>query len=170
MSDLSDTGTAYSSNSKKRKTLHDPPDSCRPGQVGLRKIDAASDYNHDFPPPPPPCSALRLVVHHSATSSSLDLLPVHLLLAVVTCTTTIGRDRSFEPRIRLKSLEVSKTHATLFQEEGNDNGSWFIVDNASTHGTFVRRHLQSEWERLSEKGTASAPRLLEHLESVTASP
>jgi hypothetical protein len=123
-----------------------------------------------LPPPPPPL--LRLVVHHSSQNLSANLLPPHQALALVHDTTTIGRDKSYEPRIRLKTLEVSRTHATLFQQEAmedtsmqfNDDNMWFIVDNASTHGTYLRRCGEGEYTRLSAKGQSSLPRQLRHLE------
>ena len=117
------------------------------------------------PPPPPPSAfnppSLRLVVHHSLSQPSKNLLPADQTLAILKGTTSIGRDRSYNPRIRLKSLEVSKTHATLFFDEIQQD--WCVCDNASTHGTFVR-NLGGQWERLSEKGVASLPRILKHLE------
>lgn len=122
-----------------------------------------------LPPPPPPL--LRLVVHHSSQNPSSNLLPPRYTLALIQETTTIGRDKSYEPRIRLKTLEVSRTHATIFQQQdGIDSdsesgaGQWFIVDNASTHGTFIRRYGEEQYTRLSEKGQSSLPRQLKHLE------
>lgn len=112
------------------------------------------------PPPPPP--VLRLVVHHSSSAPSANPLPAHQTLAIITETTSIGRDRSYDPRIRLKSLEVSKTHATLYYSEGD--GTWCILDNASTHGTFLRSDGAEAYTRLSEKGMTSLPRVLRHLE------
>ena len=111
-------------------------------------------------PPPPP--VLRLVVYHSSAGASADLLPAHQTVATITQTTSIGRDRSYDPRIRLKSLEVSKTHATLFYNEMER--TWCILDNASTHGTFVRQDGQQGYTRLSDKGATSLPRVLQHLE------
>ena len=127
-------------------------------------------------PPPPPI--LRLVVHHSSQNPSANLLPPHQTLALIQETTTIGRDKSYEPRIRLKTLEVSRTHATIFQQEDDGNppghlgsndavnaaGQWYIVDNASTHGTYIRKMGEEQYTRLSEKGKSSLPRHLKHLE------
>ncbi|EJD06425.1 uncharacterized protein FOMMEDRAFT_76684, partial [Fomitiporia mediterranea MF3/22] len=51
----------------------------------------------------------------------------------------IGRDVSTSedvPRIRLKDMEVSKLHATLFWDRGHKE--WAIVDMGSKHGTFVK--------------------------------
>lgn len=45
---------------------------------------------------------------------------------------TIGRDKSFEERLRLNELAVSRYHCSIyFQRE------FKIVDNGSTHGTFL---------------------------------
>lgn len=112
--------------------------------------------------PPPPPDVLRLVVHHSSAGPSADLLPAHQTLAIIMQTTTVGRDRSYDSRIRLKSLEVSKTHATLYYNEMD--ARWCILDNASTHGTFVRPDGEQEYTRLSAKGATSLPRVLTHLE------
>lgn len=112
------------------------------------------------PPPPPP--VLRLVVHHSSANPAADLLPAHQTVAAITETTSIGRDRSYDARIRLKSLEVSKTHATLYYNE--IDAHWCILDNASTHGTFVRPDGEQAYARLSVKGATSLPRVLRHLE------
>ena len=119
--------------------------------------------------PPPPPAVLRLVVHQSSLSPSSNLLPPGQTLAVITETTSIGRDRSYDPRIRLKSLEVSKTHATLYYND--EEGVWCIIDAASTHGTFVRasdrgKGEQQPYIRLSSKGQASLPRTLFHLECI----
>ncbi|THH07061.1 hypothetical protein EW145_g3645 [Phellinidium pouzarii] len=51
----------------------------------------------------------------------------------------IGRDASTSavtPRIRLKDMEVSKLHATLFWDR--ERGEWAVVDMGSKHGTFLR--------------------------------
>lgn len=135
-----------------------------------------------LPPPPPPPPLLRLVVHHSSQNPSANLLPPHQTLALIQETTTIGRDKSYEPRIRLKTLEVSRTHATIFQHQQQEEdtyqdgvqtaedastssaGQWYIVDNASTHGTYIRRAGEEHYTRLSEKGQSSLPWHLKNLE------
>lgn len=140
----------------------------------------AGPSTFSLPPPPPPPPLLRLVVHHSSQNPAQDLLPPHQTLVLIQETTTIGRDKSYEPRIRLKTLEVSRTHATIFQLEdeqqahagvtdpsssnSNNAPSWYIVDNASTHGTYLRRNGEEHYTRLSEKGQSSLPRQLKHLE------
>ena len=92
---------------------------------------------------------------------------------------SIGRDKSYERRIRLRELAVSKSHATLFwtvvdpdpdsETQGmasEGQGYWAIVDNASTHGTLVRAAGEKRFVRLSEPKVASVPHRLYHLEYV----
>jgi hypothetical protein len=147
-------------------------------EEGEELEDAQGGLDYVLPPPPPPPPLLRLVIYHSTQNTGGNLLPSHQTLALLDGTTTIGRDKSYEPRIRLKTLEVSRTHATIFQEDqqpqvheqagldpSNSTGTrWFIVDNASTHGTFIRRHGEENYSRLSEKGQSSLPKELRHLE------
>ncbi|GAA5940673.1 uncharacterized protein JCM15063_006320 [Sporobolomyces koalae] len=82
---------------------------------------------------------------------------------------TIGRDRSHERRIRLKELAVSKVHATLFwsvDELAETGGFWAIVDNGSTHGTFLKGDGELDYSRLSEPKVASSPSRLHHVDSL----
>lgn len=70
------------------------------------------------------------------------------------------------PRIRIKLLEVSKHHATVYWDaEGQE---WAIVDMGSMHGTFILPAGSAEGpgQRLSASRTASIPRKLSHLDSV----
>ncbi|KDE09444.1 hypothetical protein MVLG_00346 [Microbotryum lychnidis-dioicae p1A1 Lamole] len=80
----------------------------------------------------------------------------------------VGRDKAFDKRIRLKELQVSKTHATLFftpLDAGGDGGEWQVVDGGSTQGTFVKATSSTgEWVRLSRDKVASEPRTLHHLD------
>lgn len=85
---------------------------------------------------------------------------------------TIGRDRVFGPSLRLKEMEVSKTHLTLFSDPVSENGpGWYLVDNASTLGTFVSSRASSgdisATVRLSQPKQASQPVRLSHLESAS---
>ena len=94
----------------------------------------------------------------------------------------IGRDAappgSSTPRIRLKEMEVSKLHATIYWDKGQK--VWGIVDMGSKHGTFVRlsvikagislnlRHAEdSRGARLSPPRVASMPKRLFHLDTIT---
>jgi hypothetical protein len=112
--------------------------------------------------PPTTTPLLRLVVLRSPVIPS----PQSIVLVDSEIPLSIGRDKSFEARVRLKELLVSKAHATLFygEEEG-----WAVVDAGSTHGTFVRTGEEGE-VRLSESKMASVPRTLHHLEYVPLSP
>ena len=91
----------------------------------------------------------------------------------------IGRDVSHSttvPRIRLKDMEVSKLHATIFWDHARD--AWSVVDMGSKHGTYVSQesHLSKpnaqsmtsveansrNGQRLSESRKASLPKSLHH--------
>lgn len=108
---------------------------------------------------------LRLVL---AAPSSLIPSPQAVALVDPTEPVSIGRDRSYTPRIRLKELAVSKDHCTVCWveedvREGRSVGYWAAVDNGSTHGTFLMAGSGPE-KRLSESKVASAPSELRHLE------
>ncbi|KAI0714460.1 hypothetical protein C8T65DRAFT_149468 [Cerioporus squamosus] len=95
----------------------------------------------------------------------------------------IGRDMapagSDTPRIRLKEMEVSKLHATIYWDQ--DRAQWSIVDMGSKHGTFVRsasapsatssaiaaEGADEKGVRLSAPRVASMPRTLHHLDRLT---
>lgn len=103
---------------------------------------------------------LRLVVKPRS-----PVLPKgHIALCDPSEPLTIGRDKSFDRRIRLKELPVSKTHTTICWIE--DGEYWAVVDNGSTHGTFLTSHGHGE-RRLSAAKTASGPARLAHLECVS---
>ncbi|KAF9266621.1 hypothetical protein L218DRAFT_896792 [Marasmius fiardii PR-910] len=85
----------------------------------------------------------------------------------------LGRDVGLEtvPKIRLREMEVSKLHATIYWD-GSWN-RWGIVDMGSKHGTFLRStsgastdHV-SRGTRLSSARAASIPKRLYHLDEVT---
>ena len=84
----------------------------------------------------------------------------------------IGRDvapsGTVVPRIRLKEMEVSKHHATLYWDDGR--AAWSLVDMGSKHGTFHNRYRpgvspNTGGSRLSLPRTASMPRHLQHLDT-----
>lgn len=120
-------------------------------------------------PPSTAFTSLRLV----AKPSSRSPLPPDQTLALLdpSSITSIGRDRAFDLRIRLKELAVSKTHATLFwlNGDGREESGWAIADCGSQHGTLVQRADSEEWERTSEPKKASRPFRLRHMECVLAS-
>ncbi|KAK7044248.1 hypothetical protein VNI00_007970 [Paramarasmius palmivorus] len=86
----------------------------------------------------------------------------------------LGRDSAVNasyPKIRLKEMEVSKLHATIYWDKTWKR--WGIVDMGSKHGTFLRSAISSSSEldmrgtRLSGPKTASIPRRLCHLDELT---
>lgn len=86
----------------------------------------------------------------------------------------LGRDVQVEgstiPRIRLKEMQVSKVHATLFWDGARKE--WDVVDMGSMHGTFllpgpVNPDLKSIGSRLSLSRAASIPRRLRHCDQLT---
>ena len=84
----------------------------------------------------------------------------------------IGRDVAppggVTPRIRLKEMEVSKLHATIYWDNGR--AEWGLVDMGSKHGTFHDRYHSglppdARGSRLSPSRVASMPRRLQHLDT-----
>lgn len=109
-----------------------------------------------------PLLRLRLLL----LSSAILKPPASLALVDPSEGVSLGRDKTFEKRIRLPELEVSKSHATVFWmrpgvEDGMPEGGWAVVDNGSTHGTWVTREGSGR-ERLSEAKKASGARELRH--------
>ena len=80
-----------------------------------------------------------------------------------------GRDPSAPgvstPRIRLKDMEVSKLHATLFWDA--ERAEWAVVDMGSKHGTFVGSGKDTNRVRLSASRVASMPKRLKHLDRLS---
>jgi pSer/pThr/pTyr-binding forkhead associated (FHA) protein len=127
----------------------------------------------------PSCHTLRLLV------AKTSILPRKQKLIIPDSHTELqfGRDvepaGSETPRIRLKEMEVSKVHATIYWDKERD--SWGIVDMGSKHGTFVKSSVikagrvsldlrsgeDMRGARLSPVRVASVPRRLYHLDSVT---
>lgn len=97
-----------------------------------------------------------------------------------------GRDRSYTPRLRLPSMEVSKHHASIFaifrKSQPDLSPCFSVTDTGSTHGTFVYRpekehpkpiHPSSvhripekAFYRLSPAKHASRPFHLQHLDVI----
>ena len=69
------------------------------------------------------------------------------------------------PRIRLKDMEVSKLHATLFWDA--ERTEWAVVDMGSKHGTFVGSGQDTNRVRLSASRVASMPKRLKHLDRLS---
>lgn len=116
------------------------------------------DYAESTPPPFIPLLRLLRSSPASTDAPSLVALDPAQVLA-------IGRDKSFNPQIRIKDILISKTHATLFwlpddpaslHDHSRSTGYWAIADCGSLHGTFVGE------QRLSDSRVASLPRRLHH--------
>lgn len=113
--------------------------------------------------------ALRLVVIES------QLLPVNNIILVDANGITMGRDRSWDRRLRLPEMAVSKYHchifsntADIFQDTDIDEAAdqelasnFSIIDVGSQNGTFVNG------ERLSLTRSASPPYPLRHLDVIS---
>ncbi|KAH9928630.1 uncharacterized protein B0H18DRAFT_999764 [Fomitopsis serialis] len=132
---------------------------------------------------PPPrahldTSCLRLLVQRST------ILPKRQSLAVLDGYTEaqLGRDAaptgSEVPRIRLKEMEVSKLHATIYWDHGRRE--WAVVDMGSKHGTFLRSNRGPDASTSATDGqttphrhaalctpVASIPRRLAHLDALS---
>lgn len=113
--------------------------------------------------PPPlraagPTALCRLVKISGEASlqGSLVLMPAAQSVEDATPSPlNIGRDRAYGPLLRLKDMQVSKMHASIYFDP--QQAAYCIVDLGSTHGTYV------EGDRLSPAKKPSRPRLLEHL-------
>ncbi|PLW31798.1 hypothetical protein PCANC_21021 [Puccinia coronata f. sp. avenae] len=135
--------------------------------------EALLDFHDSIPAPAPPRPfPLRLLASFNPRSTAPD--PNRNLLILqpgVDEPMVLGRDRTFEPSLRLKEMEVSKTHATLFWRADGELAShgWHVVDNASTHGTFISTpdtHPGATSTRLSKARKASLPYKLKHLDTI----
>ena len=156
-----------------------------PGESSNHIQEDISDVDRDGTPTsksksrPPSCTTLRLLV------TQTFILPRKQKLVVPDDYTELqfGRDvappGTETPRIRLKEMEVSKVHATIFWDKERE--SWGIVDMGSKHGTFVKSFVikagrvsldlrsgeDMRGARLSPSRVASVPRRLYHLDMVT---
>ncbi|KAF9790896.1 hypothetical protein BJ322DRAFT_415342 [Thelephora terrestris] len=108
------------------------------------------------------------------TVQATSILPKARRLAVIEGypEVQVGRDvaplGSAIPRIRLKEMEVSKLHATIYWDDGR--AEWGLVDMGSKHGTFHSRYHSTvspntRGSRLSPPRAASMPRHLQHLDT-----
>ncbi|KAI8087324.1 SMAD/FHA domain-containing protein [Thamnidium elegans] len=71
---------------------------------------------------------------------------------------TIGRDRSWDSRLRLPEMIVSKYHAMIYRDK--QEKLFYMIDNGSQHGTFINE------KRLSEPKQASLPYELRNMDIV----
>jgi hypothetical protein len=133
-----------------------------PGDV-LEDTSGTSDNNKpsDVATSTRPC--LRLLVLRTS------VLPAKRSLVIADGYTELqfGRDVAPSqdiPRIRLKEMEVSKLHATIYWDNGTE--AWNIVDMGSKHGTFLQPRSSTTAVRLSPPRVASVPRPLHHLDTL----
>ena len=125
---------------------------------------------------------LRLLVHQSAILPRKQRLAILDNYAEVQFGRDIAPPATDTPRIRLKEMEVSKLHATVFWDA--DRAEWAAVDMGSKHGTFVKsiaregmigpkpsdvsgHESDRKGGRLSMPRMASVPRRLRHLDRLT---
>lgn len=165
-----------------------------PSSVNSSTVDRPQpDYSdlclYAFPSsrsPSPPISTsatsfLRLVKLFS------NCLPSHQTVAILSDQPdgyTIGRDKQVgetEGRLRLRELEVSRIHACLYFRAGEvaqsraDRDCWWIVDQGSTHGTFLSEpdvaqeeaKSRGKGKRLSEPKKSGLPAKLQHMAHLT---
>ena len=117
-------------------------------------------HSNDFP-------ICRLVVRQSHRR----FLPHNQRLAVIDGYSQVqfGRDAAphgvSTPRIRLKDMEVSKLHATLFWD--SERHEWAVVDMGSKHGTFIGSGQDQKPMRLSATRKASMPKRVKHLDRLS---
>jgi hypothetical protein len=113
-------------------------------------------HSNDFP-------ICRLVIQQSHRR----FLPRDQRLAVIDGYSQVqfGRDAAHgvsTPRIRLKDMEVSKLHATLFWD--SERHEWAVVDMGSKHGTYIGSGQDTKPTRLSATREASMPKRVRHLD------
>ncbi|EGN98683.1 hypothetical protein SERLA73DRAFT_181269 [Serpula lacrymans var. lacrymans S7.3] len=142
-----------------------------PGESSASRDDTLTGHSTSHEPSKSlPWLPLRLLVQRTS------ILPKNRKLAVLDAygEAQFGRDvapaGSETPRVRLKEMEVSKLHATVYWDK--QRREWSIVDMGSKHGTFLKSsqdpsQVDKEGVRLSPPRVASVPRRLRHLDLVT---
>ncbi|KAJ3856099.1 hypothetical protein EV368DRAFT_33167 [Lentinula lateritia] len=116
-------------------------------------------------------AGLRLVVFNSRTLPKFNVAIIDGYPEV-----QLGRDNPISdhiPRIRLKEMEVSKLHASIYWDQFWDG--WGVVDMGSKHGTYLHSgaltignsQAVERKVRLSISKTASTPKRLHHLDHLT---
>jgi FHA domain len=143
----------------------DPPTAYHPSYEFPGGEDSSSHpgfhmYSEPTPPPSHEFPICRLVIQESR------FVPHKQRLAVIDGYSEVqfGRDAAppgvSTPRIRLKDMEVSKLHATLFWDAGRHE--WAVVDMGSKHGTFIGSGQDAKRVRLSATRVASMPKRVGH--------
>jgi hypothetical protein len=93
---------------------------------------------------------MKLVVLQS------DIIAPYMVAEVTPSGTTIGRQKSFESRLCLPELSVSRYHSIIFTNQDE----YMITDCGSSHGTFINHRL------ISNLKTASEPIAISHLDRI----
>lgn len=146
----------------------------------------------DTPPDMDDSESPGLVLKQTASSSAQPLSTSQQLLRLLVVTSSIlpskqriavldghselqiGRDAPTDrdtPRVRLKEMEVSKLHATVYWD--SKQRAWSVVDMGSKHGTFIQSSSAASTSndnigtRLSLPRVASMPRRLCHMDTLT---
>jgi len=163
------------------------------GEVGtIHHTHAETGYDpaYEWPGDTEVSDALRPALLNEAVSSSFkpwllrllvqtsSVLPKSQRLAVLDEYEEVhfGRDIALAgtrtPRVRLKEMAVSKTHATVFWDKARRQ--WAVVDMGSKHGSFLRPGGytgpavgEELGFRLSPPRVASFPRALKHGDALT---
>ncbi|WOO76580.1 Angiogenic factor with G patch and FHA domains 1 [Vanrija pseudolonga] len=136
--------------------------------------DASSDNTPDrhasASPPPIPPHILRLVVKRSRALQPGAVAVLDAREGGI----QLGRDRcerGAAARVRVREMEVSKTHALVYWGSGASGGAdpdaWHVVDLGSTLGTYVAHPGERDATRLSEAKASSQPYPLRHLSRLT---
>lgn len=130
----------------------------------------------DAPTRDPPPGDVDLYPFLRLVKLRSDVLPRDKTVAIVDGRhggISVGRDRTYTPRLRLPSMEVSKHHANIFSNS-REPYVFSVADTGSTHGTFVCRRGRptaasalaqvpsNVYQRLSEAKQASQPFALQH--------
>lgn len=131
-----------------------------------RQRYAESEEQAPPPAPPPVASTLRLV------KLSSGVLPADKRIAIVdTNGVSIGRDRSYDARIRLSEMATSKFHCQIYFDSVGEQRGFYICDSGSVNGTFLQKQEDNDKEsspiRLSKSKEASKPFLLSHKDQLT---
>ncbi|KAJ3491798.1 hypothetical protein NLI96_g485 [Meripilus lineatus] len=126
-----------------------------------------------------PTTTLRLLVTRSSILPRSQTLAITDGFAEIQFGRDVAPPSSETPRIRLKEMEVSKLHATIYWD--HSRLEWSVVDMGSKHGTFIRSSMTSSagagegssvssdprGARLSPPRVSSVPRRLKHCDELS---
>ncbi|ORY98610.1 SMAD/FHA domain-containing protein [Syncephalastrum racemosum] len=101
------------------------------------------DIDQDEPTTTTDEAVLRMVVLAS------DVVPRHHLVLVDDHGLTVGRDRSWDQRLRLAEMAVSRFHCQIYFDR--QDSEFYLLDTGSQHGTLLNG------TRLSAPKSSSAP-------------